>query len=322
MDLLNVENLYVHFHSEDGVARAVDGVSFRIRKGETHSLVGESGCGKSATALAVMRLLAPQSLARFSGNIQFNDINLLSLDTEEMRSFRGSAISMIFQEPMTALNPVEKVGPQIREAIAVHNKQHLSFDKIHKRVLDLMDETGLKEVDRLYHKYPHELSGGMRQRIVIAMALANEPELIIADEPTTALDVTTQAQILTLMNELQKNRGSSILLITHDLGVVSRMAHTMSVMYAGQVVEEGNAADVFSDPCHPYTQALFAALPSHNLEARGKLNAIPGQVPPASKYDQLTSPCRYFERCQFRDERCFKKSNAPGHHSYCGREGK
>jgi oligopeptide/dipeptide ABC transporter ATP-binding protein len=325
---LSVEDLRVYFQSEHSTAKAVDGISFKVKSGETHVLVGESGCGKSVTALAIMGLLPKYSVKIPSGKIIFDSQDLLKLTNPEMRNIRGSGISMVFQEPMTALNPVIRVGHQItesiwqdpRRALQLASNESVSSYAVKKRAIDMIAKTGLKEPDLIFNKYPHELSGGMRQRIVIAIALARRPSLIIADEPTTALDVTIQAQILSLMGDLQKETGTAILLITHDLGVVSRVGHSMSVLYAGQVVEEGRVKDVFEEPCHPYTKALFDALPSRNLNHRGKLNAIAGSVPSATSYDNLPSPCRFFERCQFQDERCFQKSSRPGHNSWCARE--
>ncbi len=325
---LEVDNLKVYFQAEAGTAKAVDGISFRVKEGETHVLVGESGCGKSVTALAIMGLLPKHSARIPSGKVLFDGKNLLELPPSEMRQIRGSGISMVFQEPMTALNPVMRAGHQITEtirqdparALQLGSRESASSDAIRKRAVELIAMTGLKEPEIVFNKYPHELSGGMRQRIVIAIALARRPSVIIADEPTTALDVTIQAQILSLMSDLQKETGTAILLITHDLGVVSRVGHSMSVLYAGQVVEEGRVKDVFEEPCHPYTKALFDALPSRNLNHRGKLNAIGGSVPSAFSYDSLPSPCRFFERCQFQDERCFQKSSRPGHNSWCARE--
>jgi len=320
MSLLRVEDLNVHFHTPTGMAYAVDGISFQINKGKTHALVGESGCGKSVTSLAIMGLLSPAH-TKISGKIFLNDKNLLSLQKYEVRSLRGSEVSMIFQEPMTALNPVMKVGDQILEAIAVHPQRSLNMDSgittEHKknRVLELLRLTGLNE--SVFHKYPHELSGGMRQRIMIASALSCKPSLLIADEPTTALDVTTQKQILGLMRDLQLKTQTSILMITHNLGVVAETCHTMSIMYAGKIVESGSVKDVFEVPCHPYTKGLFDALPGIGNH-RGKLKAIQGTVPPATEYRKLND-CRFYDRCEFKDERCDTQSNRPGHYSFCGR---
>ncbi len=325
MPILKVKDLIVHFNAGGSLARAVDGISFNVEEGKTHALVGESGCGKSVTALSIAGLLQRNSVAHRSGKIIYKGRDLAQIHREEYRNYRGAEIAMIFQEPMTALNPVMKVGRQIVEAIAEHpetslqTKSNVTGSMMRKKALDLMDMTGLKSPDLLFNKYPHELSGGMRQRIMIAMALSCRPGLLIADEPTTALDVTIQAQILSLMDELQKETGTSILLITHDLGVVANNADTMSVLYAGQVVEEGSVRDVFDEPCHPYTEALFNALPARD-QGKSSLKPIPGTVPPATAYDNLPSPCRFYERCQYQDDRCFKKSSRPGHNAYCARE--
>jgi len=317
--LLSIENLRVTFRTRHGAAKAVDRVSFSMEEGKTHALVGESGCGKSVTTLAIAGLLQRSSVDISASQMNFRSRDLLTLTAREYRDVRGRDIAMIFQEPMTALNPVMKVGNQILEAIRIHEDKQKgkSIGDQKRRVVDLIASTGLAEPDILFDKYPHQLSGGMRQRIMIAMALALRPALLIADEPTTALDVTVQAQILALMNQLQTELGTAILLITHDLGVVASTAHTMSVLYAGQVVESGRVRDVFQEPCHPYTEALFAALPAR--AANGELKPIPGNVPSATEYDRLPSACRFFERCQYQDERCFRKPSQSGHASWCGR---
>ncbi len=325
MPVLEVEKLSVHFQTESGLARAVDEVSFSVDAGRTHVLIGESGCGKSVTALAILGLLPPHNTRIPGGRVLLEGRDILRLGRGELRTLRGAQIAMIFQEPMTALNPVMKVGRQIQEAIEQHLDRALegataSGDHKYRRTLELIEQTGMNEPDLIYHKYPHELSGGMRQRIMIAMALACRPRILIADEPTTALDVTIQAQILDLMRALQKDLGTAILFITHNMGVVAQTAHTMSVMYAGRVVESGTVRDVFEEPCHPYTRALFKALPTRLTNHRGKLQAIPGSVPPATAYDSMPSPCRFFERCAYQDERCFKKSSRAGHFARCDRE--
>ena len=329
VEMLQVEDLRVHFHTEEGIAKAVDGISFRLERGTTHVLVGESGSGKSVTALAITGLLPQVSTRIPSGKILFQGQNLLELSRPAMREIRGAGIGMVFQEPMTALNPVVKVGYQIIEAIRIHPARALGEgvkpgkQAFQDRAIELMGLCGLKEPQSVFHKYPHELSGGMRQRIVIAIALSCNPDLIIADEPTTALDVTIQAQILDLMADLQKKTGTGILLITHDLAVASRFGHTMSVMYAGQVVESGTTREIFSDPCHPYTISLLNSLPDLSAKGRSRLQAIPGQVPPATAYDSLPSQCRFYERCPYQDDRCFKKPASDSHFSWCGRrEGK
>ena len=318
--LLSIEGLKVDFETASGHARAVDGVSFAIEKGKTHVLVGESGCGKSVTSLAVMGLL-PGSAKITDGKILFKGKDLAKLSRREYREYRGAEMGMIFQEPMTALNPVVRVGHQIEEALRQHLDRALAGEKDpFKRAVELIDQMGIREPDKTYYKYPHELSGGMRQRIMIAIALACRPSLLIADEPTTALDVTTQEQILNLMKDLQEKLGTSILLITHNLGVVANTAHTMSVMYAGQIVEEGPVSEIFSNPCHPYTNALFRAIPALDSVPGERLHTIAGSVPPASEYDKMPSPCRFFERCEYKDERCFKTGRIPGHNSFCRRK--
>ncbi len=326
MSLLRVEDLRVQFRTKQGIARAVDGITFQIEKGETHVLVGESGCGKSVTALAIMGLL-PADTAKPGGRIVLDGRDLLDLYPDGYDSVRGSEIGMIFQEPMTALNPVMRVGRQILEAVELHPERSLESTnepgkhlQPKERALELIALTGLPNPEETFAKYPHELSGGMRQRIMIAIALASRPSILIADEPTTALDVTTQAQILSLMHDLQKKTGTAILMITHNLGVVAQMGHWMSVMYAGQIVEQGRVRDVFEKPCHPYTKALFDALPRMEGSQREKLHAVEGSVPPATEYDKIGSPCRFFPRCEFQDDRCFEKSGRSGHTSHCGRE--
>lgn len=320
MSLLTVENLAVHFPGRTGTARAVDGVGFRMEEGKTHALVGESGCGKSVTSLAIAGLLPKDRSIVRADKLQFQNKDLLTVSPAEYRDIRGRDITMIFQEPMTALNPVMRVGHQVVEAIEVHEGRSTktSREARKKTVVDLFAATGLQEPDLLFDRYPHQLSGGMRQRVMIAMALSLRPALLIADEPTTALDVTVQAQILELMNNLQRDMGMAVLLITHDLGVVAKAAHTVSILYAGQVVESGTVKDVFANPCHPYTEALFQSLPAR--QTNGNLRPIPGNVPPATEYDRLTNPCRFYDRCQYQDDRCFRKPSEPGHMSHCARK--
>jgi len=298
MSLLSVRNLRTELHTPEGVVRAVDGVSFEVRAGETLALVGESGCGKSMTALSVMQLL-PEPMARISeGEVVFEGRDLLDATTAEMRKVRGSRIGMIFQEPMTSLNPTFTVGWQIREAINVHER--VSARESDRRARDLLTEVEIREPEAVLRKYPHELSGGMRQRVMIATALANRPTLLIADEPTTALDVTVQAQILRLIKRLQKEHGMGVLLITHDLGVVNETADHVAVMYLGQVVEQGPADEVMGSPMHPYTQALFASRASRRH--RGQLlPVIPGNVPSALEWP---AGCRFHPRCPTATELC------------------
>ncbi len=299
--LLKIENLQTSFATVDGTVRAVDGVSFEIQRGQTFALLGESGCGKSMTALSLMRLV-PEPAGRITqGVIQLNGDDLLQLPEVSMRKVRGKRIAMIFQEPMTSLNPVLTIGYQISESV----RQHMGLKKAvaHARVLELLEAVGIPDPAQRFYEYPHQLSGGMKQRIMIAIALAGEPDLLIADEPTTALDVTIQAQVLDLMRQLQKDTGMAILLITHDLGVVSEMADRVAVMYAGQIVEELDRAEFFSHPKHPYSQKLFDSLPG--MEKRGqRLAVIPGQVP--SLATDFTA-CRFAGRCELSWNACHQQ---------------
>jgi len=280
--LLAVENLRTHFHTRDGVVRAVDGVSFEVAAGETLAIVGESGCGKSVTSMSILRLL-PMPPARFvAGRVVFEGRDLLGLPEAEMRKIRGNAIAMIFQEPMTSLNPVLTIGRQITEALVLH--RGLSEGAATKRAIEMLRKVHMPEAEQRVAQYPHQLSGGMRQRVMIAMALACGPRLLIADEPTTALDVTIQAQILELMRELRDETGASMILITHDLGVVAEMADRVVVMYAGRKVEEASAKELFENPGHPYTKGLLGSLPNIEVAARtqarrARLNEIQGMVP-------------------------------------------
>ncbi|MBE7436860.1 MAG: ABC transporter ATP-binding protein [Spirochaetales bacterium] len=316
--LLQLENLSVHFEVGRKRARAVDRISLSLKPGETHALVGESGCGKSVTALAIMGLL-PQRRVHTAGRIMHGKCNLLELEKEKLRQMRGRDMGIIFQEPMTALNPVITVGDQVREAVSIHPDRSLKPGQSPRdRVLELLAEMGLRDPVSLYRRYPHELSGGMRQRVMIAIALACNPSLLIADEPTTALDVTVQKQILDLLKKLQEFHEMAVLLITHNMGVVGRVADSLSVMYAGQIVESGPTRAIFEDPCHPYTRALFAALPGRS-QGRSRLAAIGGSVPPATQYDSLPSPCRFFERCQFQNDECHKHPKHPEHSAFCPR---
>src|ERR1700736_718731 len=258
MALLEVENLQTHFRTPDGVVRAVDGVSFEIERGETMALVGESGCGKSVTANSILRLV-PQPPGKIAGQIRFDGTDLLKLSERAMRAIRGNHISMVFQEPMTSLNPVLTIGRQIAETLRLH--QRLGRHAVAERTVEMLNLVGIAEPRRRAGEYPHQLSGGMRQRVMIAIALACNPKLLTADEPTTALDVTIQAQILDLMADLKKRVGAAIILITHDLGVVAEIAERVMVMYAGRKVEEAKVADLFRAPRHPYTRGLLGALP-------------------------------------------------------------
>ena len=295
--LLEVQDLRVWFQSHERQTRAVDAVSFSIERGETFALLGESGCGKSVSALAIMRLLPPTARIQ-GGRIQFDGQDLTALPEIAMRPLRGSRIAMIFQEPMTSLNPVLTVGAQIGEPLVQHQK--LSGKQLRRRILDLLDAVGIPDPIRVLDTYPHQLSGGMKQRVMIAIALACEPDLLIADEPTTALDVTIQAQVLALLREMQRKNDMALLFITHDLGVVAEMAQRVGVMYAGEIAEMAPREAFFSTPRHPYSQKLFDSVP--RLDKRGTaLAMIPGSVP---KLDSAFVGCRFAARCDFAWARC------------------
>ena len=294
--LLQVEDLRTYFDTPRGTARAVDGVNFAIDEGETMALVGESGCGKSVTALSLLQLVPEPAGYIASGRVLFKGIDLLNYTLEHMRLIRGQEIAMIFQEPMTSLNPTLTIGYQLTEVMAVHGVHSGK----RQRAEDLLARVGLDDPAFALRQYPHELSGGMRQRVMIAMALANRPQLLIADEPTTALDVTVQAQILDLIRELQRETGMSVLLITHDLGIVAEMADHVAVMYAGQVVEYATTRDLFREPLHPYTQGLFASLPARNRRGQD-LATLEGTVPPATAWPPA---CRFEPRCPHRWGTC------------------
>jgi oligopeptide/dipeptide ABC transporter ATP-binding protein len=297
-DLLRIEGLKTYFHTDDGTAKAVDGVNYAIKPGETLGVVGESGSGKSVTALSILQLL-PMPPGKFEGGrILFRGEDLLSAGEERLREIRGNEIAMIFQEPMTALNPVFTVGNQIAETVRLH--QGLDADAARERSIEMLRRVGIPAPEKRVDEYPHQLSGGMRQRVMIAMAMACDPSLLIADEPTTALDVTIQAQILDLIKELQEEAGMSVLLITHDLGVVAETAHHVAVMYAGRVVEYASADDIFDRPRHPYTIGLMRSLP--DLAVAGeRLTTIPGIVPSATNFP---SGCRFRTRCPLATDRC------------------
>jgi peptide/nickel transport system ATP-binding protein len=301
MPLLEVENLQTHFRTPDGVNRAVDGVSFAVERGETVAIVGESGCGKSVTANSILRLV-PQPPGKIAGEIRFEGVDLLKLSERAMRNIRGNHISMVFQEPMTSLNPVLSVGGQIAETLRLH--QRLGRRAVQERAVEMLNLVGIAEPRRRAGEYPHQLSGGMRQRVMIAIALACNPKLLIADEPTTALDVTIQAQILDLMADLKKRVGAAIIVITHDLGVVAETAERVIVMYAGRKVEEAKVADLFRAPRHPYTQGLLAAVPrlgSSFAGADAKLAEIPGVVP---SLKERIAGCVFASRCALSRDVC------------------
>ena len=291
--LLEVKGLKTYFYTEDGIVRAVDGVNFEVYPGEVLGIVGESGCGKSVTSLSIMRLISKPGKVD-AGEILLDGENLLNMPEEEMIKVRGNRISMIFQQPQTALNPVFKVGDQLAEVLNVH--QDMGREAGWKRAVALLKMVGVPDPERRVEAYPHELSGGMAQRVMIAMALACVPELLIADEPTTALDVTIQAQILDLMREMRKEMGTSIILITHDLGVVAEMAERVAVMYAGEIVEQTDVNSLFDEPLHPYTQGLIGSIPVLG-EIKEKLDVIPGMVP---NLVNLPPGCRFAPRCQSR----------------------
>jgi len=291
--LLEVKGLKTYFYTEDGIVRAVDGVDFEVYPGEVLGLVGESGCGKSVTSLSIMRLISkPGSVD--AGEILLDGENLLEFPENEMIKVRGNRISMIFQQPQTALNPVFKVGDQLAEVLDVH--QDLGKEAGWKRAIELLIMVGVPDPERRVEAYPHELSGGMAQRVMIAMALACVPELLIADEPTTALDVTIQAQILDLMRDMRREMGTSVILITHDLGVVAEMAERVAVMYAGEIVEQTDVDTLFDEPMHPYTQGLIGSIPVLG-EIKDRLDVIPGSVP---NLVNLPPGCRFAPRCQAR----------------------
>ena len=319
MALLEVENLQTHFRTPDGVNRAVDGVSFYVEEGETLAIVGESGCGKSVTAMSILRLI-PEPPGKIAGALRLEGCDLMTLDDRAMRAIRGNDISMIFQEPMTSLNPVLSIGRQLGETLRLH--QGLDHKSAQARAADMLNLVGISEPGRRLREYPHQMSGGMRQRVMIAMALACNPKLLIADEPTTALDVTIQAQILDLMAELKRRIGAAIVLITHDLGVVAEVAERVMVMYAGRKVEEAPAAALFRAPRHPYTQGLLGGVPKLGSSLTGaetRLAEIPGTVPSVK---QRIVGCVFAGRCPRATELCRQVApalelKAPGHLAAC-----
>jgi len=309
--LLEVKGLKTHFFTDEGVVRAVDGIDLYINKGETLGIVGESGSGKSVTALSIMRLIPTPPGRIVEGTINYSGKNLLELPPAQMRKIRGKEISMIFQEPMTSLNPVFTVGEQIAEAVRLH--EGLGRRDAMAKTVDMLKLVHIPNAERRVKEYPHQLSGGMRQRIMIAMALSCNPKLLIADEPTTALDVTIQAQILAIMSELQQKLGTAVILITHDLGVVAETAQRVIVMYAGRKVEEASVADLFAHPQHPYTRGLLASIPRLALlrgaePAGERLQEIPGMVPALSN---LPAGCVFAPRCGFAQDRC--RASYPGY---------
>ena len=322
MSILKVRDLKTHFFTQDGVVRAVDGVSFELSQGETLAIVGESGCGKSVTSLSILRLIQAETGRIVEGAIEFEGRDLVKLSEDEMRAIRGHEISMIFQEPMTSLNPVLTIGTQIAENVVRH--MHVSWKQGLDRAQEMLELVGIADARRRLSEYPHQLSGGMRQRVMIAIALSCNPKVLIADEPTTALDVTIQAQILDLMIDLKQKIDAAIILITHDLGVVAETAQRVVVMYAGRKVEEATVEELFENPLHPYTRGLMRAVPRLDIDAeaegrRARLQEIPGLVP------VLTQPipgCAFAPRCDFATDRCRAErpplvEARPGHVAAC-----
>ena len=300
--LLHIENLKTVISSKDGKLVPVDGVDITIPKGKTVGIVGESGCGKSMTAMSIMGLL-PNTTHIEEGKILFQDMDLTKLNPKELRKITGDKISIIFQEPMTSLNPVIRVGKQVREAILLHEK--VSKEEAKQRVIEIFRQVGIPEPERRYNAYPHQLSGGLRQRVMIGMAMVCNPDLLIADEPTTALDVTIEAQILHLMRQLQKDKGTSIMMITHNLGVVAEICDHVYVMYAGKVVESAEVHELFQNPKHPYTQGLLGALPK--MDSRQRLNSIDGMVPTLK---DMPTGCRFAPRCPMATQKCREEQPA------------
>lgn len=314
--LLEVKDLKTYFYTDDGVVKAVDGVNFSVEAGKTIGIVGESGCGKSITAMSILRLIPDPPGKIVNGEIIFEGEDLTKVSDERIREIRGNNISMIFQEPMTSLNPVFTVGYQIGEVLMLHQK--LSEEEARERAIEMISLVGIPNPERIVDEYPHQLSGGMRQRIMIAMALACQPKLLIADEPTTALDVTIQAQILELMNDLKNRLNTSIMLITHDLGVIAEMADHVIVMYSGKVVEDAPVLELFNNPKHPYTIGLMRSIPSLVQEGE-RLETIPGMVPNPL---YLPKGCYFHPRCKFAIEECKHvqpelREIGPGHKAAC-----
>ena len=316
--LLEVKNLQTQFVTRSGVVRAVDDVSWDVAEGETVALVGESGCGKSVSALSIMRLVAGPAGRIAGGQVLFKGRDLLRLSEEEMRHVRGREIAMVFQEPMTSLNPVLTIARQLTEGLEIHLK--MSPADARRRSIELLGMVGIPDPERRLGQYPHQFSGGMRQRVMIAMALACNPSLILADEPTTALDVTIQAQILELMKDLSRRFGVAMLIITHNLGVVARYADRVNVMYAGRIIERGTAREIYADPRHPYTLGLLRSVPRLDEPRRARLDPIEGQPPDLTR---LAAGCAFAPRCTFRVERCVTEApplrsiGGGGHVSAC-----
>jgi peptide/nickel transport system ATP-binding protein len=304
MKLLEVKNLVTNFYTDDGIASAVDDVSFELDKGETLGLVGESGCGKSVSALSIMRLIPEPSGKIESGKILFKGLDLLKLSEKEIQDVRGNKISMIFQEPMTSLNPAYTCGNQIDEILICHKK--LTRKEVKDITIGLLQKVGIPAPEQRYKEYPHQLSGGMRQRVMIAIALACKPELLIADEPTTALDVTVQSQVLELIKNLQEDYEMGVILITHDFGVIAEVSNRVAVMYASKIVEYGNVDEIFYNTKHPYTSGLLKSIPKINNK-EDKLQIIKGMVPSSLNYPK---GCHFCTRCPFADDKCFNEEPA------------
>ena len=315
MDLLEIKDLSTWFYTRTGVIKAVDGLNLKLRKSRVLGLVGESGCGKTMTALSILNLV-PYPGRIVSGNIFFDGKDLLTLPADELRAIRGARISMIFQEPMTALNPVFTVGDQIAEVLTAH--QPLSNKNALSQAVELLRSVGIPAPDKRVHEYPHQLSGGMRQRVMIAMAIACKPLLILADEPTTALDVTIQAHILELLGRIQKEMGMALILVTHDLGLIAERADEVAVMYAGKIVEQTDTLSLFKNPLHPYTRGLMASIPKPGQTGRHRLKTIPGSVP---RLDDLPVGCKFSPRCDMKATRCDAEPElieiTPGHLVRC-----
>ena len=301
-NLLEVKNLKTYFFTDGGVVKSVDDVSFNVKPGKTLGVVGESGCGKSITSLSIMQLVETPPGKIVGGEIIYNGENLLGKNADEMRKIRGGEIAMIFQEPMTSLNPVFTVGQQIMEALSIHTD--MDKNKAKERAIEMLKLVKIPLAEKRFNEYPHQLSGGMRQRVMIAMALSCNPKLLICDEPTTALDVTIQAQILDLINELKEKLGTSIMMITHDLGVIAEVADDVMVMYAGKIVEYGTADQIFETPMHPYTHGLMNCIPKLNDENETRLHVIPGMVPSP---DRMPKGCAFCPRCSEAKKICEEK---------------
>ena len=319
MALLEINDLATHFFTQEGVVKAVDGVSYALEEGEVLGVVGESGCGKSVSALSIMRLVANPPGRTVRGEVIFEGEDLLKMDDAEMRSVRGNKIAMVFQEPMTSLNPVLTIGRQLTETLELH--LGMTKDQSRARATELLQRVGIPDAESRLKDYPHQFSGGMRQRVMIAMALSCDPRLIIADEPTTALDVTIQAQILELMQDLASDFGTAMIIITHNLGVVARYAHRVIVMYAGKIIETGDSREIYHDPKHPYTLGLLASVPRLDETERTRLEAIEG-LPP--NLVNMPAGCSFAPRCRFAIEQCIEEAptledTGDGHTAACWR---